>query len=433
VRRIRTTLLFATGGFNLKVYVLNQRNQPLMPCTPVIARLLLKEGKAKCIKRTPFVIKLLVDSTEHKQQITAGMDTGSKNVGCAAVANGEVLYQSEIEIRNDVSKKMQQRSMYRRNRRSRKTRYRKCRFLNRAASFRKGRLAPSIRSKIDSHLREKRFVESILPVSLWKVETASFDIHKISNPVVKSSGYQNGPQKDFYNTKAYVLHRDKYKCQKCKTKKGKMHVHHIIFKSKGGTNAPDNLITLCESCHKELHTQGFVIKGKKSKTKHATEIGIVKSQLKKQLASFEETFGYETKFKREQTLQLPKTHYNDAVAICLEDGEIVNFSSVVYFKKHVASGDYQQTKGARSEKKIPTGKLFGYRKFDLVKTPKGVGFIKGKRSTGHFAITKLNGEVISNSLNIKKKCSRLSARTTTLIERRMAHSSAGQAHAISCA
>ena len=415
------------------VYVINKNGASLMPCKPAKAMHLLKEGKAKCIKRTPFIIKLLWDCEENRQQITAGMDTGSKNIGCAAVANGEVVYQSEIEIRNDVSKKIQQRSMYRRNRRNRKTRYRKARFLNRAASRRHERLAPSIKSKINSHLREKKFVESILPVNHWKVETASFDIHKISNPVVKSSGYQNGPQKDFYNTKAYVLHRDKYKCQKCKTTKGKLHVHHMVFKSKGGTDAPENLITLCESCHKELHAQGFVIKGKKSKTKHATEMGIIKSQLKKQFCSFEETFGYETKHRREQLLNLPKTHYNDAVAICLEDGEIVKFSPIVYFKKHIASGDYQQTKGARSEKKMPTGKLFGFRKFDKVKTSKGVGFIKGKRSTGYFAIAKLNGEVISNSLNVKKKCSRLSARTTTLIERRMAHSSAGQAHAVSCA
>ena len=28
------------------VYVLNQKGQPLMPCQPAIARLLLKEGKA---------------------------------------------------------------------------------------------------------------------------------------------------------------------------------------------------------------------------------------------------------------------------------------------------------------------------------------------------------------------------------------------------
>jgi hypothetical protein len=94
---------------------------------------------------------------------------------------------------------------------------------------------------------------------------------------------------------------------------------------------------------------------------------------------------------------------------------------------------YQQTKGNHSEKQIPTGKLFGLRKFDYIQTPKGTGFVKGKRSTGFFAISDLDGKVISPSINVKKVCIRLTARTTTLIERRMVHSSTGQAAVVSCA
>ncbi len=402
----------------MEVYVLNKEGQPLMPTRPVIARLLLKEGKAKCIRRTPFTIKLLVDTTEYKQEVVAGMDTGSKTIGCAATANGKVVYQSEVQIRQDVSKKMEQRRIYRRIRRSRKTRYRKARWQNRASMRKEGRLAPSITSKVDSHLREKKFVESILPVFCWKVEIASFDIHKISNPDVKRWDYQKGNQKGFYNVKAYVLHRDGYQCQKCKTRKGKLHVHHVVFRSNGGTDSPENLIVLCSDCHEKLHNGEFEIKGARSKTKHATEIGIVKSQLRKRFGDFEETFGYETKFKREQILQLPKSHHFDAVAICCEEGEIVELSDNIYFKKHVSNGDYQQTKGSRSEKRIPTGKLFGLRKFDYIQTPKVTGFIKGKRSTGFFAISDLEGKVINPSVNVKKNCTRLTARTTTLIERR---------------
>jgi 5-methylcytosine-specific restriction endonuclease McrA len=346
------------------------------------------------------------------------MDTGSKTIGCAATANGKVVYQSEVQIRQDVSKKMEQRRMYRRIRRGRKTRYRKARWQNRASMRKEGRLAPSITSKVDSHLREKKFVESILPVSCWKVEIASFDIHKISNPDVKRWDYQKGNQKGFYNVKAYVLHRDGYQCQKCKTRKGKLHVHHVVFRSNGGTDTPSNLITLCEGCHDKLHNGEFQIKGSRSKTKHATEVGVVTSQLKKRFGDFEETFGYETKFKREQILQLPKSHHFDAVAICCEEGEIVELSDNIYFKKHVSNGDYQQTKGSRSEKRIPTGKLFGLGKFDYIQTPKVTGFIKGKRSTGFFAISDLEGKVINPSVNVKKNCTRLTARTTTLIERR---------------
>jgi len=400
------------------VYVINKNGNPLMPCKPAKAKHLLKAGKAKVIKRTPFTIKLLWDCEENTQEVVAGMDTGSKTIGCAAIANGKVVYQSEVQIRQDVSKKMEQRRMYRRNRRSRKTRYRKACWQNRASMRKKGRLAPSIKSKVDSHLREKKFVESVLPVTLWKVETASFDIHKISNPDVKRWDYQKGNQKDFYNVKAYVLHRDGYQCHKCKTKKGKMHVHHVVFRSNGGTDSPENLIVLCSDCHDKLHKGEFEIKGIRSKTKHATEVGIVKSQLEKQFGDFEETFGYQTKFNREQILKLPKTHYNDAVAICCEEGEIIDISSTVYFKKHVSRGDYQQTNGSRSEKRIPTGKLFGLRKFDYIQHPLGFGFVKGKRSTGFFAISDLEGKVINPSVNVKKNCTRLTARTTTLIERR---------------
>lgn len=400
------------------VYVINKNGNPLMPCKPAKAKHLLKAGKAKVIKRTPFTIKLLWDCEENTQEVVAGMDTGSKTIGCAAIANGKVVYQSEVQIRQDVSKKMEQRRMYRRNRRSRKTRYRKARWQNRASMRKKGRLAPSIKSKVDSHLREKKFVESVLPVTLWKVETASFDIHKISNPDVKRWDYQKGNQKDFYNVKAYVLHRDGYQCHKCKTKKGKMHVHHVVFRSNGGTDSPENLIVLCSDCHDKLHKGEFEIKGIRSKTKHATEVGIVKSQLEKQFGDFEETFGYQTKFNREQILKLPKTHYNDAVAICCEEGEIIDISSTVYFKKHVSEGDYQQTNGSRSEKRIPTGKLFGLRKFDYIQHPLGFGFVKGKRSTGFFAISDLEGKAINPSVNVKKNCTRLTARTTTLIERR---------------
>ena len=193
------------------VYVLNHHGKPLMPCSPARARHLLKDGKAKVVRRDPFTIKLLFGSSGYTQNVVAGMDTGSKTIGAAAIANGKVVYQAEVTLRDDVSGTMKQRATYRRTRRGRKTRYRQPRWSNRASLHADGRLAPSIRSKVESHLRERDFVERILPVRRWKVELASFDIHKITNPDVEGAGYQEGAQKDFYNVKAYVLHRDGYK------------------------------------------------------------------------------------------------------------------------------------------------------------------------------------------------------------------------------
>lgn len=86
------------------------------------------------------------------------------------------------------------------------------------------------------------------------VETASFDIQKIKNPDVKSTDYQQGEQLGFWNVREYVLFRDGHKCQCCKGKsKDKiLNVHHIESRQTGG-NAPNNLITLCETCHTGYH------------------------------------------------------------------------------------------------------------------------------------------------------------------------------------
>jgi hypothetical protein len=356
------------------VYVIDRHGNSMMPTTPPKARSLLKRGKAKVIQRDPFTIKLLHGSSGYRQEVVAGMDTGSKTVGCAAIANGKVLYQAEVTLRDDVSGKMQQRAMYRRTRRGRKTRYRPARWNNRASMRAEGRLAPSIKSKVDSHLRERKFVEGILPVSRWKVELAAFDIHRISNPEVSGVGYQTGNQKGFYNVKAYVLHRDGYACQSGRKVKHatRLHVHHIQFRSQGGTDDPANLICLCEDWHSDLHAGVFSLKRGKSKTRHATEIGVVKGAILRSGWDFTPTFGYETKFKRERCLQWDKSHAADAVAIACEDGETVDTLNVLWRKRHVAKGDYQQTKGPRSEIRIPTGKLFGFRKFDLIRTPKAI-------------------------------------------------------------
>jgi len=398
-----------------------------MPCSPKRAKDLLKSGKAKVIRKNPFTIRLLVPTGEAKQEVIAGMDSGSKVIGTGAISNGKVLYQAETILRGEaIKKKIEQRAMYRRSRRGRKLRYRKPRFLNRKASTKLERLPPSVKHKVVAHLREKKFLESILPISKWTVETASFDIHKISNPSVSKKhgwSYQKGQKLGFYNTKDFVLARDKHTCQKCgKNKMGtKLHVHHIIFKTNRGTDAPSNLTTLCESCHNKIHVhktpekESLKLQTKIQKqTKHATEISILRSQLLKKFGNFEETFGYITKFNREMQ-GIPKTHFNDAVCIAAQ-GEVVKCPSLYLVRRLVSKGDYQQTKGIRSEKTVPTGKSHGFRKFDLIfsKTKRLLGFVKGKRSTGYFAISDISGKPIHNSVNIKKDCKRILARKLIL-------------------
>ncbi|WP_287126780.1 RRXRR domain-containing protein [Desulfobacter sp.] len=101
----------------MKVYVKSQSGKWLMPTNPANARILLKKGKARVIQRTPFVIQLLYETTEHVQTVTVGIDDGGIQVGIAAVSRGKVLFQEELTLRSDIKSKLDTRRQYRRSRR----------------------------------------------------------------------------------------------------------------------------------------------------------------------------------------------------------------------------------------------------------------------------------------------------------------------------
>lgn len=51
-----------------------------------------------------------------------------------------------------------------------------------------------------------------------------------------------------------VYVRDNFRCRKCgEMETAKLTVHHVIFRSQGGDHSPENLVTLCWSCHKLVH------------------------------------------------------------------------------------------------------------------------------------------------------------------------------------
>lgn len=327
------------------VYVLTKENKPLMPTNRHgHVRRLLKQGKAKVVRRCPFTIKLLYDTPEIVQELTLGVDTGSSVIGTAVSTNeGKIVYTSKVTIRNDIKEKMDRRRQFRRTRRNRKTRYRKPRFLNRGNSIRENRFSPTMVSKIHSHIKEIEFVKSILPISRLVLETATFDTHLLKNPSLANEkirhwGYQKGANYGFENTKAMVLNRDGYKCHICKNKKKgvKLEVHHIIFRSNGGSDDADNLITLCHDCHTKLHNYARLhdgktnlkLKGKpKGQLNHATQMNSIRIQLLKHYPEAIETFGYITKANR-QNLGIEKDHHLDACVIASGGKSIINLGSV---------------------------------------------------------------------------------------------------------
>ena len=405
------------------VYVLTPDGKPLMPCVPAIARLLLKERKAKVLRRTPFTIKLLAPpKTTYTQPVTLGVDTGSRVVGVASAdARANILYLSEVELRNDIAATMKERASKRRNRH---TRYRQPRWLNRRNSIKQGRFPPTMRSKIDGHLREIGFVKSILPISTIVLETGTFDPHALKNPAVlqNPSLYQKGINYGFANTRAYVLTRDSYRCQHCqgKSKDRRLEVHHLVFRSQGGSDDETNLFTLCKTCHDGLHAGTITLKraGKKKGTlAHATQMNSIRVQLLKRLET-EETWGFVTKEHR-LLAGLPKTHANDAAVIATR-GKTPQFRTTqVILKKCIPDGEYQQTKGVRSERPITTGKIRGFRKFDKVRYGGQEYFIKERMSTGYAILMGMDGKK-GDLRPIPKfeKMKRVSARSSWMISQR---------------
>ena len=120
-----------------------------MPCSQRKARILLKQKKAKIVSYKPFTIQLTYPTGESKQEVSVGIDEGSRHIGIAIVSQDKVLAKGEVELRQDVHSLLFTRSQYRRSRRFRKTRYHKVRFLNRKKP--EGWLPPSIQAKVNAN------------------------------------------------------------------------------------------------------------------------------------------------------------------------------------------------------------------------------------------------------------------------------------------
>lgn len=341
--------------------------------------------------------------TDVVQECYCGVDTGSKHIGVAVISNDRVLYQSQIELRSDIKKKMDRRWVFRRSRRSRKTRYRKSRFLNRRNSIREDRLPPSVKHKVQAHIDEIEFCRKLLPISEKNIilEVSQFDTALMKNPSlmkekVRHWGYQQGFNYGHSSRRKAVLHRDNYTCQCCGKKNCQLQTHHIIFRSHGGSDDENNMITLCKECHKGVHAGTVILnkKPRKSKNlKHATHMSIIRSQLLKKYHDAIETFGFVTNENRNH-LKLEKDHYIDACVIASGGLEFEPLDVILY-KRRVSKGDYKLARGIRGKQRLPTGKICGFRKFDMVEYLGEKYFLKSRQSNGFTALMDIFGNEIS--------------------------------------
>lgn len=345
------------------VYVQDINGNPLMPTTRHgKVRRLLKNNKAVVVNLCPFTIRLTYETTNYKQEIVLGVDAGTKHVGLSATTKSKELYSGEVIIRNDIVDLLSTRRELRKTRRNR-LRHRKHRFNNRIKSRRPGWIAPSVKHRIDAHIRVIDNVCSILPISRIVID-----------PV--------------------------------------LNVHHLESRKTGG-DSPSNLITLCETCHKEYHKGNIDLKIKRGKSlRDAAVMGIMKwrlyEELKYKYDRVSMTFGYVTKYNRINH-GIEKSHVSDAFVISKNfNAKRLNFSyKIKLVRRHNRQIHKMKIqKGGTKRPNQSPFEIFGFRLFDRVRFDSKFYFIYGRRKTGSFNIRDINGENKKDVIYKKLKLSR---------------------------
>ena len=402
------------------VYVLNRYGKPLMPTTRYgRVRRLLRKGHAVVVDYRPFTIQINYDTPNGVQEVSLGVDAGTKHVGFSATTKKKVLFEAELLLRSDIVEKLSTRREFRRARRNRKTRYRKSRFLNRTGSKKPGWLAPSVRQKVDCHIYWIQKICKFLPINKITVETAQFDTQLLKAmeqglPLPEGTDYQKGEQLGFWNVREYVLFRDGHKCQCCKgkSKDNKLRVHHIESRKTGG-DAPNNLITLCSECHAKYH-RGEINLPKTARRgtslRDAAQMGIMRKALFNRLNEeigdaipCYETYGYITKHTRTNAC-LPKAHVIDVR--CISGNPYVETDEHYWIIRKLRTNNRQLHKasiikgGIRKNNQAPR-EVHGYRLMDSVVYAERPCFVNGRRQSGYFSLSDISGHVLAASVNYK--------------------------------
>lgn len=298
----------------MPVFVIDKEGTPLLPTCEARARILLRKDRAEVYSVEPFTIQLKYKVDKPVGEFKVGIDDGAKEVGIAVAHEEKVVFAGTIRLRQDVPRKMLQRAQYRCARRSRNLRHRPQRFLNRG---KKGRLPPTIRQKKDSILRVLDDLMKRIRITACTVEHGQFDVssmaagYKLTGKEYQKAEYEGN------NWRQKILWRDKYTCQRCKSKEW-LQAHHIKPKSQGGTNALANGITLCKECHEALHASKWVLKKKVKHFKYPAHVQQGKwylvNALKERFQTVRICFGWMTANAR-KVLGLGKSHTNDAAAM----------------------------------------------------------------------------------------------------------------------
>jgi len=239
-----------------RAFVLDSQQKPLDPCHPARARELLKAGKAAVFRRYPFTIILKERSGGFVQPLALKIDPGSKTTGLTLVLEGKrgkkVVWGAELHHRGAAIKAdLASRAALRGSRRSRTTRYRPARFLNRARPA--GWLPPSLMHRVLTTTTWAKRLNRLTSMDSLSMELVSFDTQKMQNAEIRGEQYKKGTL-HATELRAYLLNKWNGKCAYCK-KEGLLEVEHLIPRSRGGSNRVSNLVVACPACNTKKGTQ----------------------------------------------------------------------------------------------------------------------------------------------------------------------------------
>jgi hypothetical protein len=148
--------------------IISSTGNPLMPCHPARARQLLKQNKAKKqFTNSICYLKLLKPSQENVQDISCGIDSGSKREAITVKSKNKTFINILADARTGIKESLEVRKNMRRARRFRKTPCRKNKY-NRKRSIRF--IPPSTKARWNSKLRLINILKKIYPISIYVVE-----------------------------------------------------------------------------------------------------------------------------------------------------------------------------------------------------------------------------------------------------------------------
>ncbi len=319
-----------------------------------------------------------------------------------------------------VKSKLDSRRTLRRNRRNRKTRYRKARFLNRKRY--KGWLPPSLEAKVNQTLKAVSKLQKLLPIITISTEHVKFDTQLMQNPAISGIEYQQGTLAG-YEIREYLLEKWGRKCAYCGKTDIPLEIEHIVPKTRGGSNRVSNLTLSCRNCNQKkdkLTAEEFgypeIQAQAKKPLKDAAMMNATRWALFKKLKEtglpLECGTGARTKMQRIKH-ELPKTHYYDACCVGASTPEnlkiipqyVSTWTAIGRGTRQMCNTDkFGFPKSHKKNKKHYNGFQSG----DIVKADIPKGKYAGKhtgrvavRSTGYFDIKNSAGTRICQGVSHK--------------------------------